>query len=63
MANATGIIYDPPRAGFPYLAAVFMDGKLLHCEPVASVAEGEAMLAEVMREMPEMVKKAQQGED
>ncbi|RWQ29761.1 MAG: hypothetical protein E5Y88_30085 [Mesorhizobium sp.] len=63
MANATGIVYDPPRAGFPHLVAVFMDGKLINCEAVASVAEGEAMLSEIMKEMPEMIKKAQEGDN
>jgi hypothetical protein len=63
MADATGIVYDPPRTGFPHLVAVFIDGKLLNCEAVGSVAEGEAMLAEIMKEMPEMIRKAQAEED
>jgi hypothetical protein len=55
MAEVFGVVYDPPRAGFPYLAAVFMNGNLLHCEVVATLAEGETLLSATMNEMQKHV--------
>jgi hypothetical protein len=55
MAEVFGVVYDPPRAGFPYLATVFMNGNLLHYEVVATLAEGEALLSAAMKEMQKHV--------
>ena len=49
MEKMTGIVYDPPKEGFPALAVVFgFDGDVLIASAVADRAEGEAMLARVM---------------
>ena len=63
MADAVGVVYNPPRAGFPYLAAVFMNGDLLHCETVATLAEGEALLAATMHEMSKIEERAPEAEE
>jgi hypothetical protein len=43
-----GVVYDPPKAGFPYLAVVLDNkGEVVIARSVKSPAEGEAMIASV----------------
>ena len=50
MDKMSGIVYDPPRAGWPTLAVVFgFDGDVLIARAVNDRAEGEALLANVMQ--------------
>ena len=48
-------VYNPPRKGFPHLTAIFIDGKMVFCEPVRSIEEGEALIAGVLPEIPAMI--------
>lgn len=56
MANRTGskmfaLVYDPPSNDFPHLAALFLNGRLLHAEPCSSIEEGEARLEAIMEDI------------
>ena len=44
-----GVVYDPPSAGLPYLAVVLNKGEVVVARAVASVAEGEALIASVFQ--------------
>jgi hypothetical protein len=35
------VVYYPPKAGCPFLAVIISDGRVLACEPVKSLSEGE----------------------
>ncbi len=46
-----GIVYDPPAAGFPYVAVVFKpDGEVLVARSVATREAGEAIIATSLAE-------------
>ena len=46
-----GVVYDPPRAGLPYLAVVFgNDGEVVVARSVRSVADGESLIAQVFQD-------------
>jgi len=55
MLDALAIVYDPPRAGLPYLATLFADGHMLACEPVSSIDEGEAFLKSLFPKLPGII--------
>lgn len=42
-----GVVYDPPRAGLPFLAVVLNNGEVVVARAVASVAAGEALIGQV----------------
>ena len=54
-SKIVGIVYDPPQKGFPHLAAIFVDGKMVVCEPVGSIEEAEAVIAGVAPEIPALI--------
>jgi hypothetical protein len=56
MAVAKGAIYECSTApgDFPPLVVVLMDGKVIGCQPVLSIQEGEAVLAEMMQGLTAM---------
>ena len=55
MAAAKGAIYECSTADdFPPLVVVLMDGKVIGCQPVLSVQEGELVLAEMMQGLTAM---------
>jgi len=60
MSKFVGVVYDPPHAGFPYLAVLFNEkdmGKAMVAQPVSSIAEGEALIAELAKGLVELAKK------
>ncbi len=44
MADATGVIYSPPKTGLPFLVVTFADGAI-HTQTAASRSEARALLA------------------
>ncbi len=51
MAYMSAVVYDPPRAGFPYLAVIFQpDGEVLVARSTKTLEQGEALIAKVMAE-------------
>lgn len=51
MAFVSGAVYDPPRADLPYIAVIFgPDGEVLTARIVPTIAAGEKLLVEVMKE-------------
>lgn len=58
--DVVGIVYDPPRKGFPLLTAIFIDGKMVVSEPVRSIEEGEALIAVILPEIPDLMERARQ---
>ena len=63
MSKTESVIYHPPHEGLPYLAVVFMDDRLLACQPASTVEEGNAMLASIMRDLPAIVVQANRDQD
>ena len=59
-AEVVGTVYDPPQDGFPHLTAIFIDGKMVFCEPVQSFKEGEALLSGILPEIPAMIEQVKQ---
>ena len=58
MARIGGVVYDPPAAGFPFLAVVFKpDGEVLVARAVSSRDAGEALLMTVLAEAEERRRK------
>jgi hypothetical protein len=56
MSHLRGVVYDAPTGDYPTLAVVLRpDGDVLVARPVASRAEGEAMLAGVMAKVQAQV--------
>lgn len=51
MLDAVAIVYDPPRAGLPHLAALFGHGQMIACKPVGSIDEGEAYLKALIEDL------------
>ena len=60
LAGAIAAVYDPPEAGLPHLAVILVDGQSIACEAVDSVEEGEALLRELMRKLPQILEEARQ---
>lgn len=54
-------IYDPPIKGMPRLAVVIGNGDLLACEVVQSTAEGELLLEQVRKNLPQFVEEARRA--
>jgi hypothetical protein len=55
-----GVVYDPPKAGLPYLAVVLDNsGKVIVADSVRSVAEGEALIASVFNAFVEAKNKGE----
>ena len=59
-SKVVGIVYDPPQEGFPHLTAIFIDGKMVVCEPVQSIEEGEALIADIVPEIPGLIEQVKQ---
>jgi len=59
-SNVVAIVYDPPQKGFPHLTTIFIDGKVVVCEPVASIEEGEAVIEGSLPEIPDLFKTVRQ---
>lgn len=60
MSKFVGLVYDPPRAGFPHLAVMFNEAdmtKALVAQPVGSLDAGEALIQELARGLVEMAKR------
>jgi len=57
-AGTHAVVYRPPKDGCPYLAVIIVDGRVLACEPVASLAEGQAILDDTVRELPRIIEQA-----
>ena len=58
MAGITFAVYDPPNPGLPFLAVVFHGDEVLLTRPVASVDEGEDLIAHLAQEMAKRKKAA-----
>jgi len=63
MSKTESAIYHPPHEGLPYLAVVFMDDRILACQPASTAEEGNAMLASIMRDLPAIVAQANRDQD
>lgn len=51
MAHISGVVYDPPKNGFPYLAVIFKpDGEVLVARAVPSLQAGEQLIASTLNE-------------
>lgn len=51
MTGIRGAVYDPPRAGLPFVAVVFRpDGEVLVARAVPSAEAGESLIAHVFEE-------------
>ena len=63
MAAARGAIYECSNGPdeFPPLVVVLMDGKVLGCQPVLSIQEGEVVLAEMMEGLTAMAAQNDSG--
>ena len=63
MAAARGAIYECSSApnDFPPLVVVLMDGKVIGCQPVLSIQEGEVVLAEMMDGLTAMAAQSDSG--
>ena len=59
-SKIVGIVYDPPQKGFPHLAAIFVHGKMVLCEPVCSIDEAEAFIAGVAPEIPALIEQVRE---
>ena len=57
------VVYYPPRAGCPFLAVIISDGRVLACEPVKSLSEGEMVLNATMKEVPRLIQQAEEETD
>jgi hypothetical protein len=53
--KAEAVVYYPPKEGCPFLAAIISDGRVLACEPVKSLSEGEMVLNATMKELPRLI--------
>lgn len=58
MAGMTFAVYDPPNPGLPFLAVVFHGYEVFLARPVASVDEGEDLIAHFAQEMARVKKAA-----
>jgi hypothetical protein len=61
--NAEAVVYYPPKQGCPYLAVVLVDGRVMACQPVRSLSEGEMVLAATMKELPRLIAEAKEETD
>jgi len=61
----TAVVYYPPTKGYPFLAVVMIGNRVLACEPVKSLVEGETVLKATMRELPRLIQQAEEedGDD
>ncbi len=48
MSEVIATVYDPPEDGQPYLAIIFMNGKVIFAEAVPSVKVGESLLRHML---------------
>jgi hypothetical protein len=63
VSKTAGAIYQPPQEGFPLLAVVFMDERILACQPATTIEEGNAMIDSIMRDLPAIVDRANRDQD
>jgi hypothetical protein len=61
--KATAVVYYPPKEGCPYLAVIIRDGKILACEAVKSLTEGEALLKVTMEQLPRLIRQAKREKE
>ncbi len=60
MAKFVGVVYGPPRIGFPHLAVLFNEkdmSKALIAQPVSSLDEGETMILELAKGLIDLAEK------
>jgi hypothetical protein len=57
------VVYYPPKEGCPFLAVIISDGRVLACEPVKSLREGEMVLSATMKELPRLIEQAKEEAD
>lgn len=60
MAKYVGVVYDPPASGFPFLAVLYDERdmtRVVVSQPVQTLADGEAVLAELAKGLVEMAKR------
>jgi len=57
MAAAKGAVYAAPSPDFPPVVVVLMDGKIIGCQPVLSIKDGESVLAEMIDSLTAMATK------
>ena len=51
MSIPIAVVYPPPIVGTPYLAAIFLDGRVVYCESVETRKKAKALLEGVAEEM------------
>jgi hypothetical protein len=63
VAAFKGAVYRAPASGFPDLAIILReDGEVLLCRPVASLAEGEEVIATISRGLTKLARRDRDGE-
>jgi hypothetical protein len=62
-SDVIGTVYDRPQDGLPHLTAIFIDGKMVFCEPVPPFDEAEALLGGILPEIPAMVEQRPAAEN
>jgi hypothetical protein len=62
-AGTHAAVYHPPKEGCPFLVVIIVDGRVLACEPVASLAEGQAILEQTVRELPRIIEQAEREQE
>lgn len=58
MTIPIAVVYPPPIVGTPYLAAVFLDGRVIYCESVETRKKTKALLEAVAERMIVYAKRA-----
>ena len=61
--NTEAVVYYPPKQGCPYVAVVLVDARVIACEPVQSLTEGEMVLAATMKELPRLIAEVKEETD
>jgi hypothetical protein len=57
------VVYYPPKEGCPFLAVIISDGRVLACEPVKSLSEGEMVFSATMKDLPRPIQQAKEEAD
>lgn len=63
MSKTASAVYAPPQDGLPYLAVVFLDGRIAACQPASTKDEAQAMIASIENELPAIVAQANRDQD
>jgi hypothetical protein len=57
------VVYYPPKERRPFFAVIISDGRVLACEPLKSLSEGEMVLSATMKELPRLIQQAKEEAD